>query len=342
MKYTEKASLTDSTKKEYVDGINRIITQRQERARQIRGVYIRNIFANPEKYREDFKKMLGWPLVDHEATGLPKVSVEKLSQEDDYCVYRMQFEILDGLKMTGLFFQACDNQKKPLVILQHGGMGTPELISGFYGSTCNYNDMLHRVRSQGVHVFAPQLLLWSDEYPVEYDRKAMDAQLKRVGSSITAVEVYGITRILDYFETQDYVSSFGMVGLSYGGFYTLFTAAVDPRIQSAISCSFFNKRDAVGWSDWTWFESAQKFDDAEVACLIYPRSLCIAIGNQDPLFDSRFGMESFEKVKDICGSRGTQWIDFIVFDGDHEFHKDDTPIKRLVQDLLSCAAADSI
>lgn len=334
MKYTESTSLTDNTKKAYADGLTGIIAQRQEKAQQIRDSYIRNIFEDPDKYRTDLKKMLGWPLVDQRTSGLPKVSIEELSQEDGYCVYRMQFEILDGLKMTGLFFQACDGQKKPLVILQHGGLGTPELISGFYGSTCNYNDMLHRVRNQGVHVFAPQLLLWSDEYPVDYDRKALDAQLKRVGSSITAVEVYGITRILDYFEAQEYVSSFGMVGLSYGGFYTLYTAALDTRIQSAISCAFFNKRDAVaGYSDWTWFASAEKFDDAEVACLVYPRKLCVEIGNQDPLFDYRFGVESFERVKSLCGSRGTQWIDFIVFDGDHEFCKDDAPIRNLVQDL---------
>jgi hypothetical protein len=212
-------------------------------------------------------------------------------------------------------------------------LGTPELISGIYGSTTNYNNMLHRVSSLGVHVFAPQLLLWSDDYQVEFDRKAMDTQLKRVGSSITAVEVYGITRILDYFETRDDVSSFGMVGLSYGGFYTLYTAAADTRIQSAISCSFFNKREAVNWSDWTWFQSGERFDDAEVACLVYPRKLCIEIGDHDPLFDCRFGIESFERLKDICGDRGIQWVDFIVFDGNHEFHKDDAPIRRLVEDL---------
>lgn len=334
MKYTEERSFTADYKKAYVDGIERIISQRQEQAQQHRDSYIKGIFTNPDKYRNDFRKMLGWPLVDHEVTELPKVSTEKLSQEDGYCIYRMQFEVLEGLKMTGLYFRANGDQKKPLVILQHGGLGTPELISGFYGSTTNYNDMLHRVRNYGVHVFAPQLLLWSDDYQVEFDRKSLDAQLKRVGSSITAVEVYGITRILDYFETQDYVSSFGMVGLSYGGFYTLYTAAADTRIQSAISCSFFNKREAVNWSDWTWFRSGEQFDDAEVACLIYPRKLCIEIGDHDPLFDCRFGIESFERLKDICGDRGIQWVDFIVFDGNHEFHKDDAPIRRLVEDLI--------
>lgn len=245
----------------------------------------------------------------------------------------MQFEIMDGLKMTGLFFRVEGDEKRPLVIVQHGGGGTPERISRVYESTSNYNDMLHRVIGHKVHAFAPQLLLWNEEYNVKYDRKEIDAQLKRVGSSITAIEIFAITRILDYFETQKYVSDFGMVGLSYGGFYTLYTTAVDTRIKSSISCSFFNKRDVIGWSDWTWFKSAEKFDDAEIACLIYPRKLCIEIGNKDELFDYKYGVESIEKVKKICEKVGMDWMNFIVFDGNHEFCKDDKPIENLVNDI---------
>ena len=190
-----------------------------------------------------------------------------------------------------------------------------------------------RVLKNDVHIFAPQLLLWSDEYDVKFDRQVIDGQLKRVGSSITAIELFGITRILDYFEQKDYVSSFGMVGLSYGGFYTLYTTAIDTRIKSALSCSFFNKRDAVGWQDWVWFKSAEKFDDAEVACLIYPRNLYIEIGDKDELFDYKNGEESFEKIKTMCEKVGTDWVYFKVFGGTHEFCLDDEPIQKLVNDI---------
>jgi len=235
--------------------------------------------------------------------------------------------------MAGLFFKQDGRNKKPLVLVQHGGLGTPELISGVYGNTSNYNDMLQRVRENDVHVFAPQLLIWGDQYKTKFDRRAIDARLKRVGSSITAIEVFGLTRILDYFEQQEYVSSFGMVGLSYGGFYTLCTTAVDTRIKAAISCSFFNKRDAIGWSDWTWFKSAEKFDDAEIACLIYPRKLYIEVGDNDELFNYKYAVESFEQVKTMCKQVGTEWVEFKVFDGAHEFCKDDEPIKELVNSI---------
>ena len=333
MIYREDKQVSEKYKKEYVEGFNIILDKRQKEAEIIRNNYFKDVFLNQQEYRDDLKKMLGWPLVDYQVNELPTVVMEKLSEEDGYTIYRAQFEVIEGLKMTGLFFKAQGVEEKPMVIVQHGGLGTPERISGVYGETCNYNDMLHRVRKHDVHVFAPQLLLWHDEYNVKYDRKEIDARLKRVGSSITAIEVFGIMRIMDYFENQSYVSSFGMVGLSYGGFYTLFTTAIDTRIKSAISCSFFNTRDIVGWSDWVWFKSAEKFDDAEIACLIYPRKLCIEIADNDELFDVKYGVESFEKLKKICENVGTEWVELKVFEGVHEFNWDDEPISKLINDL---------
>jgi dienelactone hydrolase len=224
--------------------------------------------------------------------------------------------------------------KKPLVIVQHGKSGTPEIMSGILGSTWNYNDMLLRVAKHDAHVFAPQLLLWdAAQYGAPYDRITMDAALKRTGSSVAAIELYEISGIIDYFEKQDYVSSFGMVGLSYGGFYTLYATALDTRIKSAISCSFFASRDACSWSDWVWQDSANRFDDAEVACLVYPRRLCLEMGTRDELFRSEYSEESFERIKAYCKDAHIDWCDLILFDGKHEFCLDDAPIERLINDL---------
>ena len=333
MKYTEDFEVSKSYKQKYFDGLKNILKSRQKDAENIRDEYAKNIFSAQEIYREDLKKMLGWPLTGCNEKGIKGIETTLLSEEDGYKIYRMQFEMLNGLVMTGLLFKQNGGEKKPLVLVQHGGHGTPELISGIYGDTFNYNDMLQRVRKNDVHVFAPQLLLWHDKYEVEYDRRAFDAELKRVGSSITAIEVFGLMRILDYFEKQEYVSDFGMVGLSYGGFYTLFTAALDTRIKSAISCAYFNKRDAIGWSDWVWENSALKFDDAEVACLVYPRKLKLAIGDADEIFNFKFGLESFEKVKKMSKEVGCDWVSLDVFHGVHEFFYDDEPIRKLINDI---------
>ena len=178
MKYSEEKQVTKKYKQEYTDGLIKIIEKKQKEAEAIRDNYFKDIFKNQEKYRDDLKKMLGWPLVDYKPEGLPSVTMEILSEEVGYTIYRAQFEVLDGLNMTGLFFKEQGDEQKPMVIVQHGGQGTPELISGIYGDTSNYNEMLQRVRKYGVHVFAPQLLLWHEDYNVEYDRKMIDARLK--------------------------------------------------------------------------------------------------------------------------------------------------------------------
>lgn len=334
MKYREEMNYTDSYKKEYIDGLENLIKEREECAEKTRKEYIKNIFETPVKYREDLKNMLGWPLVGYEAEGIPDTTFEKLSVEDGYTIYRVKFEVLKGVKLSGLYFEADGAEEKPLVILQHGGSGTPERISNVFGDTTNYNDMLHRVRCHGVHVFAPQLLLWNKEdYKVDYDRISVDSRLKRCGSSITAVEVFAITRVIDYFESEKNIKTFGMAGLSYGGFYTLYTAAVDERISSALSCSFFARREPVDWADWTWFDSLNKFNDAEIACLVYPRKLYLAMGNKDELFDSRASEESYKNILDLSSSVGADWVNLKIFEGTHEFIKDDEQIEKLIKDL---------
>ena len=335
MSYTEEKILSKKAKEEYLDGLNNLIKTRQFEAKSKRQEYIKDIFKTPEKYREDFAKMLGWPLTDIDHNLLPSVTEEFLFEDETHKCYRMSFEILEGLKVSGLFFKAKAEEKRPFVLVQHGGLGTPEFISGFYGGASNYNDMLERVKQHGVHIFAPQLLLWDKpSYEVEFDRNSIDANLKRVGSSITAIEVYALIKILDYFENKEYVKNFGMVGMSYGGFYTLFTTALDTRIKSAISCSFFNTRDIVGWGDWVWRDSAYKFDDSEVACLVYPRRIHLAMGDSDELFDYKNSEKSFEKIKEICKEVGTDWVKLQIYEGTHEFIKDDKAINVLINDLI--------
>ena len=334
MTYQENRSDSLRYKEEYLSGLEALLHARQKDAATQRKVRAAAILREPEKYRAELREMLGFPLNQEKPGTAPLVESELLSEEDGYNVYRLRIEILENLTMTGIYFCRHGDEKKPLVIVQHGGAGTPELISGFFGSTSNYNDMLMRVFEQDVHVFAPQLLLWDvAKYGASYDRPMMDARLKRVGSSITAIEVFGMMRALDYFETVPNVSCFGMVGLSYGGFYTQMMAALDTRIESAISCSYFNERDRHPRPDWTWNGSAHLFDDAELALLVYPRKLCLAVGEKDNLFACEGAKAAFSTLQEACNAIDTEWVDFFTFDGVHEFFFDDEAIKKLALEL---------
>lgn len=337
MQFRESVEHSRPTKTAYRDGLEALIRSREDAYAAERTKCCADIFENATSHRERFCQMLGWPLTEQKTCTPPNATEEVLGREGDYTILRVRLEALPEVVLTGLWFRRAGTDKRPLVLVQHGGLGTPEYIAGFYdGQTANYNHMLERLLPYPVDVFAPQLLLWNTEtYGEPYDRKAMDARLKRVGSSITAVEMYALQRTLDHF--QDSHSCFGMIGLSYGGFYTLFTSAIDTRIRSAVSGSFFSSRREYPWTDWTWQNAAMLYDDAEVACLCYPRRLCVQMGDHDELFAMTHTQTETKRVYDYCQSAGvpTDWFTCTLFEGTHELYKDDTAIEQMMADLLS-------
>ncbi|MBQ8526654.1 MAG: dienelactone hydrolase family protein [Clostridia bacterium] len=333
MKYTESLETSAQYKQSYADGIDSLIQRLEMQSREKRTEYIADILQNKDRYRQDFVKMLGWPLTERGGEDIPRAVSQRLSQEEGYDIYRLQIEVTDGLMLTGLLFKYTDGVNRPLVVVQHGGSGTPELISGINGSTANYNNMLRRVFDRGVNVFAPQLLLWSAEkYKVDYDRQKTDARLRRLGGSITALEVYGIIRALDYLTTLPEVGKIGMVGMSYGGFYTMMTAAADVRIQAALTCSYFCDGSLFTQTDLCHYNEGKYFGQAETACLVHPRKLFIQMGDSDELFDFKKSEEEFLRIKELIKS-DCGWVEFSVYGGNHEFCKDDTYIQKLTDYL---------
>ena len=324
MNYTEKRETTYTKKVEYKESILSLIEKLQAQEKEKRNGYIKDIMADIERYRSEFANMLGFPLDVMPEKELPQVSCEKLSDEGEYSVYRMQIEVLKEHSITGLFFKHNDDELRPFAVVQHGALGTPELISGVYGSTANYNNMLQRVLKRGINVFAPQMLLWSDtEYELENQRAELDMRLKRVGSSIMALEAYSVIRIIDYFAAQEYTGRIGMVGLSYGGFFTQVVSALDTRIDAAVTCSFFCDGDDYIFADLCREKDISRFGHAELACLVHPRKMFIEMGMQDELFDYKKSEKEIERIKEICKNDCSDWLNFIAFEGNHEFYKGD-------------------
>ncbi len=328
----ESVDTSQKYKESYLHGLENIIQQRERTADAVRHQKCRDILGNQETYRQSLKAFLGWPLTENHPKDVPAVKVEKLSEDKICAIYRICIEVLDGYTITGLLFQK-DEKRRPLVIAQHGGEGTPEQVGNLYGDTYNYNQMIERMLSYDVNVFAPQLLLWNTaNFGVPYQRDVLDARLKNTGSSIAALEIYAITRALDYFQAQSFVSNFGMLGLSYGGFYTLYTAAVDQRIRSSVVCSFSHTSKQAR-CDWMWTGFRENFSDAEVACLVYPRRLCMEMGDGDLLFDIQEVEGEALRLNELTGESKENWFQFVTFSGGHEFCWDDKPLQGLAEDI---------
>ena len=157
-------------------------------------------------------------------------------------------------------------------------------------------------------------------HPIPFDRTKIDAMLKRFGSSITALEISGITRCLDYVCAREDIdaSRVGMIGLSYGGYFTLYTMALEQRIKAGYSAGAFNSRDVHCLYDWSYPGAAFSLQDAEVAALCAPRRLYLQVGTEDNVFQYRSAISEAEQAKAYYRQLGAESnIQFDVWSGGH-------------------------
>lgn len=61
--------------------------------------------------------------------------------------------------------------------------------------------------------------------------------------------------------------------------------AADTRIIVGYSNAAFNDRNCYSWFDWSYKNSGNTFQYAEVAALCAPRKLYVAVGKEDEVFN---------------------------------------------------------
>jgi len=249
---------------------------------------------------------------------------------DEYAtIYRMWLEVLEGVELYAVLSIPHGLEgPAPLLICQHGGGGSPEVIHPFTGNTgqgvFNYGWMVQRALREGYVTWAPGLLfrLAGTEEIEGPDRIPLDKQLRHVGTSILAVELWKIRRGLDEVLKRPEVDPerVGMMGLSYGGLYTQYAVALDPRIKVAVSSCYFNDRTRYSRDDWSFMDYLNRFTDPEICALICPRGLMIEVGIQDELFEVDGAREEAPKARAYWDKLGiADRFAFVEFDGGHEF-----------------------
>ena len=304
--YEEEPGAADGYRSAYVCGINKYILDQQTLYKQKREGFMtpKALRTDPEYFRKKYLEMIGMDALPAHQIADPEIT---FVGEDDICgIYRVVVYPVAQVPFYAMLLIPREAKKPmPLVIAQHGGGGTPELCCDMNGKN-NYSHMVQRILEREAAVLAPQLLLWAQTeletaraHPIAYDRGKMDWELKRFGTSITALEIAGIQRCLDFVLDMDEIDNerVGMIGLSYGGYFAMHTMAADTRILAGYSAGAFNDRDFHSKPDWSYQGSAGCFQDAEVAALCAPRKLYIQVGKEDSVFDYRQSVDEAERVK---------------------------------------------
>lgn len=255
-----------------------------------------------ERYRADLRGLLGWPLDDASLADrqTPAVRRELVGEDSDGRIERVWVEALPGwwvytivLTPIGVAGVAC-----PVAIVQHGGLGTPELACGFHGPG-QYRDVPRRLVRRGCVVVAPQTWRWSEKYeadpawretptprgePAGKVPDEIDGMLRATGGSKLALEVFATMRLIDAMPQLDQCDPerIGMAGLSYGGMLTLLATGLDTRIRVGLSSAALNDGSNVGkMADLAWPGGLTRFAGAELAALACPRPLFLELGRED-------------------------------------------------------------
>ena len=148
------------------------------------------------------------------------------------------------------------------------------------------------------------------------------------------LNIWDIIRCIDYLETMDEVDPgrIGMMGLSYGGTVTTFTAAVEPRIRAADIIGYVNPiseyaiRDANFCGSQTVPELYRYFDSFDIAGLIAPRPLLLEMGMYDHCFPFRNLYRGYLGTKEIYEAAGCgDSLRADIHEGGHAFSGREAP-----------------
>ena len=215
--------------------------------------------------------------------------------EDDHSSARWVYiKLEEGLQAR--FVLALPKKRSarlPLVIAQHGLNSSPENVFGFVSSAL-YHNYGKALLDAGFAVIAPSNI--TEAHP----RARLQRLCLLLGKTIAGLEISKIRRIIDFAAILPEIDAerIGMWGISLGGFYTMFTTPLEPRIKAGIICAFFNHRhakmavssplyssflDADEEHIWIpgWFSGG--FSDAELLALICPRPVQIQQGRADSI-----------------------------------------------------------
>ncbi|MBP3591300.1 MAG: prolyl oligopeptidase family serine peptidase [Clostridia bacterium] len=343
-------SLGEAARRAYFEDILRVVKEAEDHAKTKRDQFITPalLAADREGYREKFAGMLGWPLTTYVCGSVPNAVKELVEENEDLRIYRISVEALPNFWFRGLIYEPKQREERvPLVVMNPGGgyCAEEQIANGDYAAD-QLKNIGGRLLEEGIAVYAPQLLLWSDGtdfYKQPEMRQLFDAKLKAVGGSMAALEIYCLRRAIDYFVNEAPIdpSRIGMMGLSYGGFYTLYAAAAETRVKSVFSSCFFCDRfvsetESAGCRyDWLWQNSANTFFDAEVAALIAPRALYIENGEKDTLFPIDMSLCELERLTPYYEAQNaSERLLYHRHEGGHEIGAGNIGYRFFVDSLL--------
>jgi hypothetical protein len=225
------------------------------------------------------------------------------------------------------------SQPGPAVLACHGhGPGKAQAVGLEFTAAPNSDYALQLVR-EGFVVLAPDLrcfgerLDWNPEDHYACDTNLVHAVM--AGWNPLAQNIWDLQRSLDVLADHPLVDAgrIAMVGLSYGGTVTLFTAALDDRVAAAVVSGYFSSWAECHKVPWNMCGSQVAFgmlgrlEHEDLGALIAPRPFLVETGTEDFLFPLAAASEAVRRTGTVYETHGAaDRLVHDVFEGDHQWH----------------------
>jgi len=258
---------------------------------------------------------------------------EVSSTEDEIARYlELSIPVLPGIHSVGLLVRpkgVAPGMRLPLVIAAPGRAPAP--VAAANGRV----PVIRRsVRDLAWHALEHGYAVWMPSY-VFYGRGGDDDFRDRLtvrawqsGTSLPAIEIAKTIRSLDVLLQRADIDPerVAMMGFSYGGFYALNTAALDPRIRAVAIMGYFNDRlrvleaaEPYGFLDWRFADSTALWLDPNVAALVVPRPMLVQSTTLDQLFPIDGARRAAQQAQEAYRKAGIPTrFSFQEFVGRHE------------------------
>ncbi len=159
----------------------------------------------------------------------------------------------------------------------------PEQLAGLVPGVAAESQVARRLAESGCRVIVPTLIDRTvaprNGHARLTNREFIYRPAFELGRHIIGYEVQKVLALVDWLSKQagsDKKARIGVFGHGEGGAIALYGAALDPRIDAACVCGYFDDRNAV-WAqvDRNVFGLLDQLGDAELATLVAPRTLII-------------------------------------------------------------------
>ena len=226
-----------------------------------------------------------------------------------------------------------DQPPGPAVLACHGhGPGKTQVVGLEHTDMPNADYALQLVR-RGYVVLAPDLrcfgerLDWNPEDHYACDTNLVHAAM--AGWNPLTQNIWDLRRSLDVLEQHPLVDPerLGMVGISYGGTVTLFTAAVDTRVAASVVSGYFSSWAESHRMPWNMcgsqilFGMLGRLEHEDLGALVAPRPLLVESGTGDDLFPFTTAAESVRRTRLVYEQLGAgDRLVHDIFEGGHQWH----------------------